>query len=59
MPKEELSIQFRPVHFFDVNPALDVPAAKDSKSVLVFKDAHSTDVATDTILPGTTGACCS
>lgn len=59
MPKEELSIQLRPVHFFDMNPALDVPAAKDPKSVLAFKDTHSGDVAVDTIPVGTTGACCS
>jgi hypothetical protein len=41
-----------------VNPALDVPATKDSKSVLAFGDMHSADVAADTIPPGTTGACC-
>jgi len=59
MPKEELSIQLRPVHFFDVNPALDVPATKDPRSVLAFQDAHSTDVAAGTIPTGSTGACCS
>jgi hypothetical protein len=58
MPKEELSIQLRPVHFFDVNPALDVPATTDSRSVLAFTDAHSTDVAADTIPTGSTGVCC-
>jgi len=59
MPKEELSIQLRPVHFFNMNPALDVPAANDSRSVLAFEDTHSADVAADTIPVGTTGACCS
>ncbi len=59
MPKEELSIQLRPVHFFDMNPALDVPATKDPNSVLAFTDAHSTDMAADAIPTGSTGACCS
>lgn len=59
MPKEELSIQLRPVHFFDMNPALDVPATRDPNSVLAFTGAHSTDIAADTIPTGSTGVCCS
>lgn len=58
MPKEELSIQLRPVHFFDVNPSLDVPAVRDSRSIMVFGNAQSTDMDADTTTAGTTGVCC-
>jgi len=34
MPAETLKVSFRPQSFFKVNPALDVPEAKDVKSVL-------------------------
>ena len=34
MPAETLKISFRPQSFFRVNPSMDVPEAKDTKSVL-------------------------
>jgi hypothetical protein len=34
MPAENLKVSFRPQSFFKTNPALDVPEAKDTKSVL-------------------------
>jgi primary-amine oxidase len=35
MPAETLKVSFRPQSFFKINPAMDVPEAKDTKSVLV------------------------
>ncbi|EER27933.1 hypothetical protein D8B26_005949 [Coccidioides posadasii str. Silveira] len=35
MPVEKIELQFRPSDFFDRNPALDVPAVKNTASVLV------------------------
>ena len=35
MPVETLKVSFRPQSFFKINPAMDVPQAKDTKSVLV------------------------
>ncbi|EEP78770.1 copper amine oxidase 1 [Uncinocarpus reesii 1704] len=35
MPVEKIELQFRPSDFFDRNPALDVPAVKNTTSVLV------------------------
>jgi primary-amine oxidase len=35
MPVESLKISFRPQSFFKFNPSMDVPEAKDTKSVLV------------------------
>ena len=34
MPAETLKMLFRPQNFFRINPALDVPEAKDAKSIL-------------------------
>lgn len=34
MPAENLKVSFRPQSFFKINPALDVPEAKDTKSAL-------------------------
>lgn len=35
MPAETLKVSFRPQSFFKINPAMDVPAARDAESVLV------------------------
>ena len=35
MPVENLKVSFRPQNFFTFNPSMDVPEAKDAKSVLV------------------------
>jgi primary-amine oxidase len=35
MPVETLKVSFRPQSFFVINPAMDVPEAKDTRSVLV------------------------
>lgn len=35
MPVENLKVSFRPQSFFTFNPSMDVPEAKDAKSVLV------------------------
>jgi len=35
MPVENLKVSFRPQSFFKINPSMDVPGAKDTKSVLV------------------------
>jgi len=34
MPAENLKVSFRPQSFFKINPAMDVPEAKDTRSVL-------------------------
>lgn len=34
MPVENMKVSFRPQSFFKINPALDVPEANDTKSVL-------------------------
>jgi primary-amine oxidase len=36
MPAETLKVSFRPQSFFKINPAMDVPEAKDTQSVLVL-----------------------
>lgn len=36
MPAETLKVSFRPQSFFKINPSMDVPEAKDTKSVLVL-----------------------
>ncbi|KAH8835989.1 copper amine oxidase [Flagelloscypha sp. PMI_526] len=41
MPVEELSILFKPVGFFAMNPSMDVPAANDHKSVSAFSSDGS------------------
>lgn len=38
MPTEKIELSFRPADFFDRNPALDVPATKNTASVLVDGD---------------------
>ena len=35
MPVENLKVSFRPQSFFKINPSMDVPEVKDTKSVLV------------------------
>ena len=35
MPVDTLKVSFRPQSFFKINPAIDVPEAKDTKSILV------------------------
>lgn len=35
MPVETMNVSFRPQSFFKINPAIDVPEAEDTKSVLV------------------------
>lgn len=36
MPVEHLSINIKPQSFFDKNPSMDVPGAKDDQSVSAF-----------------------
>lgn len=38
MPVEKIELHFRPADFFDRNPALDIPATKNTASVLVDGD---------------------
>ncbi len=39
MPAETLKVVLKPFHFFQSNPALDVPGANDSHSVPAFPNA--------------------
>jgi hypothetical protein len=40
MSTESLKVSFRPQSFFKMNPAMDVPEAKDTKSVLALNGEH-------------------
>lgn len=42
MPAEHVRIFLKPTSFFRVNPALDLPASKDTKSVLALGTGAST-----------------
>ncbi|KAF2007923.1 hypothetical protein P154DRAFT_453216 [Amniculicola lignicola CBS 123094] len=57
MPCEILKIHFKPVNFFDKNPALDVPPSEQSfnKSVLMSEQHHQPTVEA---MIGQDGSCC-
>jgi len=39
MPSEIYQLHYKPSDFFERNPAIDVPSAKNNASVLVGKDS--------------------
>lgn len=53
---EKLEVTLKPIGFFEQNPALDVPGAKDTASVLAFGEVNGAETQG---LPGGTGSCCS
>ncbi len=38
MPVEHLRVLFRPTHFFEINPSMDVPGANDKQSCPAFAE---------------------
>ena len=38
MPVEHLRLLFRPTHFFEANPSMDVPGANDKQSCPAFPE---------------------
>ena len=43
MPVDSVRLTLKPAHFFDGNPALDVPESKDKHSALAF-EANGTSI---------------